>query len=333
MSPLRPFRVPFRDMGGRGAEPAGPGNRRPRLSRIAQLGCVPAAALLATTLCAGSAAAAGAPTGIYAGMGTCPLKAAALNNANDAEVGCTVSTVSGGSFTIGSTVVQIPASSPITVAFGVYWENNGPTVSFPDGNVANIFSTVAPVGGAELTASPIDVPIPGLANFWPGVTSAITQIELAGPITNFAPLAAGENYPLFDLPIKLHLENVFLGPNCYVGSNSAPVLLQPTSGTTSPPAPNKPISGNPGTINVSPDPNGFGDAVLGFSGASLVDNSAAVPGASGCGLFGAFDGIVDALFGLPSAAGHNTVQFSNVSASIAIDSSAADLSSAIAASE
>jgi hypothetical protein len=320
-------------MGGRGADPAGPGSRRPRIRRIAQLCCAPAAALLVAAVCAGPAAAAGAPTGIYAGMGTCPLNAAALHNANDAEVGCTVSTVSGGSFTIGSTVVQIPASSPITVAFGVYWENNGPTVTFPDGNVANIFSTVAPVGGAELTANPIDVPIPGLANFWPGVTSAITQIELAGPITDFAPLAAGENYPLFDLPIKLHLENVFLGPDCYVGSNSAPVTLEPTSGTTSPPAPNKPISGNPGTININPDPNGFSDAVLGFSGASLVDNSFAVPGASGCGLFGAFDGIVDSLFGLPTSAGHNAVQFSSVSASIAIDSSATDLASAIAASE
>lgn len=327
MSTPRPF------SGGRGAEPSGPGRRRSRVRRIVQLSCAPAAALLVGALCAVPAAAAGAPTGIYTGMGTCPLHAAALNNANDAEVGCTVSTVSGGSFTIGSTVVQIPASSPITVAFGVYWENNGPSVTFPDGNVADIFSTVAPVGGSELSAQPIDVPIPGLANFWPGVTSAITQIEIAGPVTNFAPLAAGENYPLFDLPIKLHLENVFLGPSCYVGSNSAPVLLEPTSGTTSPPAPNKPISGNPGTINISPDPNGFGDAVLGFTGATLVDNSVAVPGANGCGPLGAFDGIVDALFGLPSAAGHNTVEFNSVNASIAIDTSASDLSSAIAASE
>jgi hypothetical protein len=177
------------------------------------------------------------------------------------------------------------------------------------------------------------VAIPGLANFWPGVTSAITQIELAGPVTDFAPLAAGEDYPLFQLPIKLHLENVFLGPNCYVGSDSAPVVLQPTSGTTNPPAPNKPVSGNPGTISIQADPNGFSDAVVGFSGASLVDNSFAVPGASGCGLFGLFDPVIDSLFGLPSAAGHNTVTFASVQSSIAVDSSASDLAGAIAASE
>lgn len=330
MSRLRPF------SGGRGDRPTAPDHParpRSRARRIVQLCCAPAAALLVGALCAGPAAAASAPTGLYAGMGTCPLNSAALRNTNNAELGCTVSTVSGGSFTIGSTVVDIPSSSPITVSFGVYWQNNGPSVTFPDGNVADLFSTVAPVGGPELSAQPLDVPIPGLANFWPGVTSAITQIELAGPITNFAPLAAGENYPLFQLPIKLHLENLFLGPSCYVGSNSAPILLQPTSGTTSPPAPNQPISGDPGTIDISPDPNGFGDAVLGFTGASLVDNSAAVPGASGCGPFGAFDGIVDSLFGLPSAAGHNTVRFANVNASIAIDTSAPDLASAIAASE
>ena len=45
-----------------------------------------------------------------------------------------------------------------------------------------------------------------------------------------------------------------------------------------------------------------------------------------------FDGIVDALFKLPSAAGHNTVVFSNVNTSLAVDTSISDLSSAISAS-
>ena len=298
-------------------------------SRIA----LPAAALLLAAVAAAPAGAASAPTGIYSGMGTCPLASAAMQNPDNGAVGCVVAVVNGGSFTIGATVVTLPSTSPITARFGAFWPNNGPIVSFPDGSGAEVFSTVAPTDGKELTAAPIDVPIPGLANFFPGVTSAITQVELAGPITAFAPLADGENFPLFELPIKLHLENVFLGPNCYVGSTSAPILLEPTSGTTAPPAPNKPIAGDPGAISIQGDPNGFSAAVVGFAGASLVDNSAAVPGATGCGLFGALDGIVDSLFKLPSAAGHNTVVFANVNTSLAVDASISDLSSAISASE
>lgn len=294
---------------------------------------VPAAALLLAAAAAAPAGAASAPTGIYSGMGSCPLAAAAMQNPDNGAVGCVVAVVNGGSFTIGGTVVTLPASSPITAKFGAYWPNNGPTVTFPDGSSAEIFSTVAPTDGKELTAAPIDVPIPGLANFWPGVTSAITQVELAGPITAFAPLADGENFPLFELPVKLHLENVFLGPNCYVGSTSAPIVLEPTSGTTSPPAPNTPISGNPGAISIQGDPNGFSAAVVGFGGASLVDNALAVPGATGCGPFGAFDWIVDSLFKLPSAAGHNAVVFANVNTSLAVDTSISDLSGAISASE
>lgn len=282
---------------------------------------------------AAPASAASAPTGPYAGMGTCPLASAAMQDPGNGAVGCVVAVVNGGSFTIGSHVVTIPAGSPITTKFGVYWPANGPTVTFPDGNSTEIFSTVAPTDGQELTAAPLDVPIPGIADFWPGVTSAITQIEPAGPITDFAPLAAGESYPVFKLPIKLHLENAFLGPNCYVGSDSAPIVLQPTTGTTNPPAPNKPITGDPGTINFGSDPNGYSDAIVGFTGATLVDNALPVPGANGCGPFGAFDWIVNLLFGLPSAAGHNAVTFSGVNTTLAVDTGISDLTSAINASE
>jgi hypothetical protein len=173
------------------------------------------------------------------------------------------------------------------------------------------------------------VPIPGLSNFWPGVTSAIVLIEPAGPVTAFAPLSAGENYPLFKLPIKLHLLNAFLGLTCYVGSNSNPIVLSPTAGTTSPPPPNQPITGDPGSIAINADPNGYGTSVIGFSGATMVDNALPVPGAHGCGLFDSADWIVNSLFGVPSAAGHNTITLSGVGATIAVDPSISDLTNAI----
>jgi hypothetical protein len=119
-----------------------------------------------------------------------------------------------------------------------------------------------------------------------------------------------------------------------VGSNSAPILLEPTAGTTAPPAPNTPITGDSGTISLNSDPNGYGDLLVGFSGATLVDNSFSVPGASGCGIIpGTANWLVNLLFGLGSAAGHNSATLSNVSTTLAADSSISDLTSAIKASE
>ncbi|NUR25201.1 MAG: hypothetical protein HOV83_05025 [Catenulispora sp.] len=291
------------------------------------LAAVAAACVVVAATASPAAATTGQPSGPYTGMGTCPTSNAVMQNPDNAIVGCVVATIGGGGFTVGSTKVNF--SSPMTVKFGIYWSATGPTVTFPDGTTAALFSTAAPTDGKELTASPLDVPIPGLSNFWPGVTSAIVLIEPAGPVTAFAPLSAGENYPLFKLPVKLHLLNAFLGLNCYVGSNSSPIVLSPTSGTTSPPPPNKPITGDPGTITIDADPNGFGTSVIGFSGATLVDNALPVPGAHGCGLFDSADWIVNSLFGVPSAAGHNTLTLSGVGSTIAVDPSVSDLINAI----
>ena len=300
-----------------------------------QIAAVGAGALLLAAAAAGPAAGAartGAePTGLYSGMGTCPLASAQLQDTDNGEVGCVVATIAGGSMTIGG--ITVPLTSAMTAKFGIYWPQNGPTVTFPDGNSASIFSTAAPTDGDELDSGTLDVPIPGLDNFFPGVTSAIVQVQLAGPITAFTPLADGENYPLFQLPLKFHLMNLFLGPDCYVGTASDPILLQPSSGTTAPPAPNTPITGNPGTVSLNTDPNGYSDFIVGFSGATLVDNSFAVPGASGCGIAGSLDWLVDLLFGLGSGAGHNSASLTGVDTSLAVDSSISDLASAIQASE
>jgi hypothetical protein len=303
------------------------------LTNRAAAGC--AGALLLALGVAGPASASASshaqPSGFYTGMGTCPTSSPQLENANNGAVGCVVATIGGGSMVIGG--ITVPLTSAITTKFGVDWLDDGPSVTFPDGNEASIFSTVAPTDGNELSSAPLDVPIPGLANYFPGVTSAIVQVQLAGPITAFTPLASGENYPLFQLPLEFHLLNVFLGLNCYLGTGSNPILLQPSTGTTNPPAPNKPITGDPGTVSLGSDPTGHSDLLAGFSGATLVDNSFAVPGATGCGIGGSLDWLVDLLFGLGSGPGHNTATLTGVNANIAIDSSLSDLTSAIAASE
>jgi hypothetical protein len=267
----------------------------------------------------------------YTGMENCPLTSATMKDPSNLQVGCVYSVTHGGSVTIGSNVV--PLDSPITLQFGVYWPASAPVREFPDGSVANVYSTVPAPKGKTLVAKPLQVTIPGIANIIPGVTSVFAQVELAGPISDFVPLATGENTPVFVMPIKLHLFNALFGAKCYIGSDSSPIKFSPTTGTTSPPLPNKPVTGDSGTITIEPDPNGFETLDVGFTGATLVDNAYSVPKANGCGLIpGTLDGLINLAFALPSAAGKNAVVFSGNDTAFALSPSLDDLTQALSAS-
>jgi hypothetical protein len=90
------------------------------------------------------------------------------------------------------------------------------------------------------------------------------------------------------VPIKVHLHNLLLGPNCYIGSNANPIVLNLQETPTS--APKVSFSGN---------------AIV-VSGAEVADDTFAVPGASGCGLLGLLDAAVNLKTGLPSPSGRNS---------------------------
>jgi hypothetical protein len=105
--------------------------------------------------------------------------------------------------------------------------------------------------------------------------------------------------------LDVSLNNVLLGSGCTIGTASDPITLNLTSGTTSPPAPNQPITGSPGTFTTNSKTSVGTD-----KGVRLVDNAFAVPGANGCGPLGALDPALDLAEGLPSAAGNNTGIFS-----------------------
>ena len=130
-----------------------------------------------------------------------------------------------------------------------------------------------------------------------GKNGAASSIQI-----NLANLLNAEGTAL-QLPVKVHLENPLFGEKCYVGSNSAPIVLPLTTGTTSPPAPNKPIKGNVGELSFSPE-----GTILTVNKNSLVNNSFAAPSTNGCGgIFEFLIGpIVNSSLGVPSAAGHNT---------------------------
>ena len=94
------------------------------------------------------------------------------------------------------------------------------------------------------------------------------------------------------VPIKVHLHNdAVLGPNCYIGSNADPIVLNLVETPTSSP---QLTSGGPG-----------GNAII-STGVEVADNTFAVPGANGCGLLGALDAALDLKVGLPSPSGKNS---------------------------
>jgi hypothetical protein len=267
----------------------------------------------------------------YQGLENCPLTSATMKDPTNLQVGCVHSVTSGGSITIGSTTVAF--EDPITVQFGVYWPADAPVRDLPDGSQTNVYSTVPAAGGKTLVAKPLEVTLPGIANLIPGVTSVFAQVELAGPITDFIPLATGTDTPVFVLPVKLRLRNALFGTKCYIGSDRSPIRLSPTTGTTSPPPPNTPATGDPGTLTIEADPNGHQTLAAAFTGASLVDNAYAVPKANGCGLIpGTLDPLINLAFGLPSAAGRNAVVFSGNNTTFALSPSLDDLTSALNAS-
>jgi hypothetical protein len=104
------------------------------------------------------------------------------------------------------------------------------------------------------------------------------------------------------MPVKVHLENPFLGKNCYIGSSSSPIIWELTTGETHPPAPNTSIKGSGGTLEFLEE-----GRLLTTKNTKLVDNAWSAPGASGCGGIIAFlvNPIINSQLG-STTAGHNT---------------------------
>jgi hypothetical protein len=146
------------------------------------------------------------------------------------------------------------------------------------------------------------------AVFENALTGVSSTAELALPATSIGISSdnlINEEGVALSLPLKLHLENPLLGSECYIGSSSSPVTFNLTTGTTSPPEPNKPISGKLGEVAFL---ESEGIEYTQITNTTLVDNAFSTPGASGCGGIFSFllDPIIDAKLGLPSVAGHNT---------------------------
>lgn len=244
------------------------------------------------------------PKGEYAQFAECPLN-------NPLVINCMYSVSSNGTFTVGNK--SVPLVNPVTLQGGLAQDPKTFELYFVGAENGDTLSkTPQPVPGGLLG---ITAP-----SWWPkflrdlfneevinkGLTGVTATVELAAPDSQVEVdlfNLIGETGTALSLPVKVKLSNAFLGSNCYIGSNSKPIVIDFTTGTTSPPPPNTPISGSLGAIEA----NGPG-TILTFTGGRLVNNSFAAPGASGCGgLFSIFvDPLVNSILGTPAAAGKNT---------------------------
>jgi hypothetical protein len=157
------------------------------------------------------------------------------------------------------------------------------------------------------------------------ITGLNSTLELAGSPTviqiSEANMARREKVAL-KMPVKVRLENPFLGSKCYVGSDSSPITWNLTSGKTSPKSPNTPIEGASGLTEAKEE-----GLIAQLNGNSLVDNNWSAPKATGCGGIVAFlvNPIVNTQLGTTtegnnSARLNNTIDISTTAAVKLIDS-------------
>jgi hypothetical protein len=238
------------------------------------------------------------PKGEYAQFKECPLNRTTIKD-------CVYSVTAGGSFTIGKKTV--PIVNPVTLQGGFEGEEAG--IEFYGAENGDTLSkTPQPVPGGLLG---ITAP-----TWWPkfiqdwfnnlineGFTGVNATVELTGPTKGLTNVKLNTENLLLEsgtalgLPVKFHLENAILGSGCYIGSESKPVQIDFTTGTSGK------LKGAAGSLTFNPT-----FTIITISGGKLVNNVFAAPAASGCGgIFSFFiDPLVNSILGLPAGSGANS---------------------------
>ncbi|HTZ86863.1 MAG TPA: hypothetical protein VMB05_09365 [Solirubrobacteraceae bacterium] len=234
-------------------------------------------------LLAPAAALAGKPKGEYAVFSACPLGTAGVTQ-------CVYAQFTGGELTLGS--LHVPIGHTITMQGGLIVSETSETF-------------VNPTEGQTLSPTAQEVPggLLGLPGHESESSAFSIAMELAGSVSLSRGNLAGETGTALKLPVRVHLKNVFLGEACFIGTTTAPVTLNLTTGATSPPKPNLPIKGSKGEFESKEGGN-----LVVYKNDSLVENAFSSPAPKGCG--GAQESLIvpvlNSKYGWPSAAGKNT---------------------------
>jgi hypothetical protein len=280
--------------------------------RRRKLVVVMVASLVSLPACLGivSPAWANEPTGDFAVFKQCPRFTPGVEL-------CLYSQLLSGELAIGKQV--LPVLSPVTLQGGIAFNEatfaesfvgalNGETISRTPqsipGGLTGLIDCEEIGGKGSLERARRRTCRAVLQNDW--LTAVSATIELARPANEIVINTANAENAVgtaLSLPLRIHLENPLLGRECYIGSSASPIAANLTSGTTSPPEPNKPISGKIGVISAKDEFN-----FIELTENTLVDNAFSVPSATGCGGYLSFiiDPLIDSKLGLPSPAGNNT---------------------------
>jgi len=253
------------------------------------------------------------PKGIYKSFTNCPLnnplmhEAGQLSAANSfgGFAACVAGNAVTGSITLGN--ITTPVTEPVNVQFGFAWQpdNAGyPQPAYPPlAGESAILKTKADLIPEALTTAlscdtATDATIQNICQTAEANGGAYNQVyalaQEAGQLSNFNLLA-------WTQPVKFKLINPLLGNNCYIGTDSDPVVLNPS------------LSVGPGgglALLNDPQPTVHPDSeVLEITGASAGDNTFSAPGVIGCGPGGVsnvpVDEALNASSGLPAASGNS----------------------------
>ncbi|MEU0400724.1 hypothetical protein ABZ318_10795 [Streptomyces sp. NPDC006197] len=275
-------------------------------TRLATLSALTA---LGAFVSAGTATAA-APqlNGSWAPFDRCPVDAPAMLAADglDRSTQCVSSSSAGGSIRLGNTTV---VTGRTNLQIGVIQNADGTNTVVPPPAGSLIADSATVPGGLLGLMCPSDIPF--ITDICRQLSDAnlnkiTATVESVGTPSEFDQIAGVlTDMPIVRIPVRIHLQNPFLGSNCYIGTKSNPIVLRP-SNLTSPDFSVERYDGDG-------SPNEEGDmSRLNILGSTQVDRTFAVPGASGCGLgLGLVNGAVNLKTGLPAASGRNSITLDN----------------------
>jgi hypothetical protein len=230
------------------------------------------------------------PTGEYKQFADCPLT-------NPEATNCLYATTTSGEFVIGKE--KVPIVNTITLQGGVskFFSGEETVIAAEDGNTLSKTPQKVPGGLAGLVkCNEIENIILRFGCelvFENGTTGVNAITELAAPASSIGLHTfnlLGETGTALLLPVKVRLENPFLGSSCYIGSNAKPINIE---FTTAPP-------GSKGELSTNK-----AETIITISKNILVNKTFSAPAVEGCA-GGLLDGIVDSKLGLPSASGKNS---------------------------
>jgi hypothetical protein len=227
---------------------------------------------------------------------------------------CLYSTTNSGEVVLGKKVVPIEKAVVLQGGAGAigedefskfYAASNGITLSKAPQNVPGGLLGIVPDASSPFLVKALIKFF--LENSLTGVNSTLELAKPASAIRVSENHLSGEVETALELPVKVHLENPFLGKSCFVGSESSPIIWKLTTGETNPPAPNKKIKGTLGELEFLEE-----GRILETKGTKLVDNAWSAPKPTGCGGILSFlvTPIISAQLGTTSA-GYNTAILNN----------------------